>query len=236
MSLHIEAGAQDIAPSILLPGDPMRAKAIAEHFLSDVICYNKIRGMLGFTGTWKGQRVSVQGTGMGMPSVSIYVNELLREYGVKKLIRVGTAGSIREDLPLRSLVMATGACSDSALNHHRFGIGDFAAIPDFELARKAANLADQRSLSIRTGNILSSDMFYQDSLLSEMKKWADYGVLCTEMESTELFTLSAKFQAKALTLLTISDHILRGEKVPPAERQQDFVKVAELALDTLLDD
>lgn len=235
MSLHIEAGAGEIAQGILLPGDPLRAKAIAEYFLSDVICYNKIRGMLGFTGTWKGQRVSVQGTGMGMPSVSIYVNELLRDYGVKKMIRVGTAGSIRDDLPLRALVMATGACTDSGMNHQRFGNSDFAAIPDFELARKAANLADERALPIRSGNILSSDMFYQDNLLAEMKRWADYGVLCTEMESTELFTLAAKYQAKALTLLTISDHIPKGEKVPAVDRQQDFIKVAELALDVLLD-
>lgn len=236
MSLHIEAGAGEIAPDIILPGDPMRAKAIAEYFLSDVVCYNKIRGMLGFTGTWKGRRVSVQGTGMGMPSLSIYVHELLRDYGVRKMIRVGTAGSIHQELPLRALVMATGACSDSAINERRFNGGDFAPIADFTLARQTAELAEARGLSLVTGNVLASDSFYQDNLMEEINRWAGYGVLCVEMESAELFTLAARFKARALTLLTISDHIPSGEKVPAGERQQDISKVAELALDALIAD
>jgi purine-nucleoside phosphorylase len=235
MSLHIEAGDSDIAEGILLPGDPLRAKGIAEYFLSDVICYNKIRGMLGYTGTWKGRRVSVQGTGMGMPSLSIYAHELIQHYGVQKMIRVGTAGSIQETLGLRSIVMATGACTDSALNKLRFNGMDYAAIPDFNMARKAADLAESRSLPLVAGNVLAADAFYSETLKADMQKWADYGVLCAEMESTELFTLAARHRRRALTLLTITDNIPKGESLPPAERQNDFIRVAELALDVLLE-
>lgn len=234
MSLHISAGKHEIAEGILLPGDPLRAKAIAEHFLSDAVCYNQVRGVFGYTGTWKGQRVSVQGTGMGMPSTSIYANELIREYDVKKLIRVGTAGAIHDDIALRSIVMAVGACSDSALNTKRFRGHDFAAIPDFEFAMKAAHLAREKNMNLRAGNILSSDMFYMDDLHDVMKMWSDYGVLCVDMESTELYTLAAKYKVQALSLLTISDHIPTGQSIPAIERQQDFAAIAELALDLLL--
>ncbi len=235
MSLHIEAGESDIAEGILLPGDPLRAKGIADYFLSDVVCYNKIRGMLGFTGTWKGKRVSVQGTGMGMPSLSIYVHELIRNYGVRKMIRVGTAGAIQENLDLRSVVMATGASTDSAINKLRFKGMDFAAIPDFGMARKAADLADARGMALVPGNVLAADSFYSETLIEDMKRWADYGVLCAEMESTELFTLAARHRRKALTLLTVTDNIPKGEHLPAAERQNDFIRVAELALDVLLE-
>ena len=233
MSLHIAARTGEIAEAVLLPGDPLRAQSIAEVFLEDAVCYSRIRGMLGFTGTWRGKRVSVQGTGMGMPSASIYIHELLQDYGVKTLIRVGTAGSIREELPLRALLMATGACTDSALNHYRFKEKNYACIPDFELAIKAWNAAKEKHIPLYTGNILSTDLFYQDSLREEMKHWADYGVWAAEMETAELYTLAARHQAKALTLLTISDHILKGESTPAMERQKDFRDMTELALEIL---
>jgi len=234
MSLHIQAGKGDIADGILLPGDPLRAKAIAEYFLSDVICFNKMRGMLGFTGMWKGTRVSVMGTGMGMPSASIYIHELIQQYEVKRLIRVGTAGAIRAEIQLRSIIMALGACSDSGLNRHRFHGNDYAAIPDFDLAVRAKTLAKERGLALLAGNILSSDFFYQDDLQSAMALWASYGVMAVEMETAELYTLAAKFDVAALAIMTISDHIPSGTSVPPAERQHDVKTIAELALDLLL--
>lgn len=234
MSLHIQAGKGDIAEGILLPGDPLRAKAIAEYFLSDVVCFNKMRGMLGFTGMWKGTRVSVMGTGMGMPSASIYIHELIQSYDVKRLIRVGTAGAIRQEIPLRALVMALGACSDSGLNRQRFHGNDFSAIPDFNLAMRAKKIAQIQNLNLIAGNILSSDFFYQDHLKESMALWASYGVLGVEMETAELYTLAAKFNVSALAIMTISDHIPTGTSVPPAERQHDVKTIAELALDLLL--
>jgi len=233
MSLHIQAGAGEIAENILLPGDPLRAKVIAEYFLSDVVCYNKIRGMLGFTGTWKGKRVSVQGTGMGMPSASIYIHELLAEYGVKKLIRVGTTGAIHPDIELRSIIMAMGACSDSSLNRQRFQGHDFAAIPNFQLALQANQLAMEKNMELIAGNILSSDFFYMDNMKTAYQEWVKYGVICVEMETAELYTLAARFQASALALLTVSDHIPLDKHVPPHERQKDFTAMAELALDVI---
>ncbi|HAE22178.1 MAG TPA: purine-nucleoside phosphorylase [Spirochaetaceae bacterium] len=232
MSVHIEASQGAIAEAILLPGDPLRAKFIAENYLENPVLFNKVRNMFGYTGGYKGQRVSVMGTGMGMPSHSIYVNELLREYGVKRLIRVGTCGSIREELKLRDIVLAQSACTDSNVNRLRFRGMDYAPSASFALLEKAYRLATARSLKAMVGPILSSDSFYGEDP-EQWKLWARFGVLAVEMEAAELYTLAAKFGAEALAILTISDSIVGGEATSSAERETSFRAMAELALDTI---
>lgn len=229
---HIEAKHGEIAEKILLPGDPLRAEYIADTFLEEVTCYNKVRNMLGFTGTYKGKRVSVQGSGMGIPSISIYVHELISVYGVKSLIRVGTCGSLQEDVKVRDVVLAMTASTDSAVNHARFGNIDFSPCASPELFVKAWNRARELGIDLKAGNILSSDTFYGDDE-NWWKKLADYGVICAEMETTGLYTLAAKFKAEALTLLTVSDSILSGESCSPEERQTSFEAMMKLALDII---
>ncbi len=207
---HLGAEKGEIAESILLPGDPLRAKFIAETFLKDVICYTEVRGMLGFTGTYKGKRVSVQGTGMGVPSISIYVYELMNFYGVKNLIRVGTCGSMQEDVKLRDVVIAMSASTDSAVNKLRFNGMDFAPTADFNLLRRAWEKAGSLGISAKVGNVLTSDTFYNDDDKG-WKKWAEYGVLTAEMETAALYTLAARFKVNALSLLTVSDSIVTGD-------------------------
>ena len=230
---HIGAKKGDIAETILLPGDPLRAKYIAETFLEDVVCYNNVRGMLGFTGTYKGKRVSVQGTGMGIPSIGISTHELIAEYGCKNLIRIGTAGSTHEDVKIRDVVIAMAASTDSNINKLRFNGADYASCANPELFIKAYELGKERNISIKAGNILTSDTFYGDEA-DGWKKWAKFGILCVEMETAQLYTTAAKLGARALTLLTISDSLVTGEATSAEERQTTFNDMIKLALDTAL--
>ncbi len=227
---HLGAEKGEIAESILLPGDPLRAKFIAETFLEDVVCYTEVRGMLGFTGKYKGKKVSVQGTGMGVPSISIYVYELMNFYGVKNLIRVGTCGSMQEDVKLRDVVIAMSASTDSAVNKLRFNGMDFAPTADFDLLRRAWEKAVSLGISAKVGNVLTSDTFYNDNE-EGWKKWAEYGVLTAEMETAALYTLAAKFKVNALSLLTVSDSIVTGETTTSEERQTTFNQMIEVALE-----
>ncbi|MET1249866.1 purine-nucleoside phosphorylase [Sporolactobacillus sp. STCC-11] len=232
MSIHIEAKPGEIADRILLPGDPLRAKYIAETYLTEVSQYNNVRGMLGFTGTYNGKRLSVQGTGMGIPSISIYVNELIRDYGVKKLIRVGTCGGIQTGIHVRDVILAMSATTDSSVNHSTFPHIDFAPTANFDLLQKAYNIGVQSGLSLRAGNILSADVFYRDSM-DIVKKLGEYGVLAVEMETSALYTLAAKYGAQALTILTVSDHIFSDEPDTSAEeRQTTFNDMIHIALET----
>lgn len=233
MSVHIGAKEGEIAESILLPGDPLRAKYIAENFLEDVTCYNNVRGMLGFTGTYKGKRVSVQGTGMGVPSISIYVNELIQSYGVKNLIRVGTCGAIQKDVKVRDVIIAMTACTDSNINRLTFPGFDFAPCANFDLLKKAYDAGIEKGLHIRVGNVLTADVFYRESM-DMVKKLGDYGVLAVEMETTALYTLAAKYGVNALSVLTVSDHIFTGEETTAEERQTTFNEMIEIALDAAI--
>lgn len=233
MSTHIEAKSGEIADSVLLPGDPLRAKWIAENFLEDAFCYNEVRGMLGYTGTYQGKRVSVQGTGMGIPSALIYCHELINDYRVKNLIRVGSAGSYQKDINVRDIVIAMAASSNSAINNTRFVNCDYAPTADFNLLMKAAHYAKESNISIKAGSILSSDQFYEDDF-ENYKKWADFGVLCVEMETAGLYTIAAKFKVKALSILTISDSLVSGETTSSEERESSFSKMIDIALNTIL--
>lgn len=229
MSIHINAQQGDIADTILLPGDPLRAKYIAENFLEDVTCYNEVRNMLGFTGTYKGKRISVQGTGMGVPSISIYIHELMEEYGVKNLIRVGTCGAIQKDVKVRDVILAQSASTDSFQNRKLFGNFDYAPTSDFELLLASYNEAKKKGMEVKVGNVFTADSFYDEK--SDVEMMAKYGVLALEMESSALFTLSKKFDARALSILTVSDHVLTGEATSSEERQTTFNEMIEVALD-----
>jgi len=231
MSLHISAKEGEIAKSILLPGDPLRAKYIAEKLLEDAQCFNQVRGMLGYTGTYKGKRVSVMGTGMGMPSHSIYVHELIVDYGVENLVRVGTCGAIQPGMQIGDVVLALSASTDSAMNKLTFGGRDFAASANFDLLQAAWQAANARGMQVQVGGILSSDVFYNDADPDWWRTWADYGILTVEMEACALYTLAARFNARALALLTVSDNILTGEEASHQQREQGFLAMAELALE-----
>mgnify|MGYP002639416514 CR=1 FL=1 len=232
MSVHINAKPGDIAESILLPGDPLRAKFIAENFLEDAKLYNEVRGMLGYTGYYKGKRVSVQGTGMGLPSISIYLNELMGEYGVQKLMRIGTCGTIHPEVQLKEVVLGQASCTDNSMNVHRFNGMSYAPIADFDLLKQAYDYAKSKNLEVKVGNILASDTFYNDEYVKDPYLiWRDFGVLVVEMESAALYTLAAKYGRKALTLLTVSDSLLTHEKCSAEERQTSFTQMMEIALE-----
>lgn len=233
MSVHIEAKVGDIAETILLPGDPLRAKYIADTYLEDVVCYNQVRGMLGFTGTYKGNRISVQGTGMGLPSISIYVNELISEYGVKNLIRVGTCGGMQENVRVRDVILAQACCTDSSMNRHIFGGYDFSPVASFPLLKAAYDRGVEKGLNLHVGNVFSSDSFYRDDK-TVTGLLMQYGVLGVEMETSALYTLAAKFGVNALTILTVSDHLLTGEETTSEERQSTFNDMMEVALDAAI--
>ena len=233
MSLHIAAKPGEIADAILLPGDPLRAQFIAETFFKDPIRYTAVRNMFGFTGTYKGKRVSVQGTGMGMPSISIYANELFRDYGVKKAIRVGTAGSIQEHVKIRDLVIAMSASTDSAVNKVRFSGMDYAPTSSFPLLKKAYDAAVARSWTPHVGPVISSDSFYTEDP-DQWRLWAKFGVLAVEMEAAELLTLAAKYGREALAILTISDSLVTHEATTAEERQTTFTKMMEIALEAVI--
>ncbi len=230
MSIHIGAAPGEIAPSILLPGDPLRAQYIADTYLQNVNCFNRIRGMLGFTGTLEGKRVSVMGTGMGIPSHAIYVHELIHEYGVETLVRVGTCGALQSDLELGHLVLGMSACTDSHINRLRFDGMDFSPTAQFALLLKAYQAASERGQPVHVGSILTSDTFYDEDP-NAWKRWAAYGVLAVEMETTALYTLAARAGVDALSVLTVSDQLVTGARATAQEREQRFGRMVELALE-----
>jgi purine-nucleoside phosphorylase len=229
VSTHIGAQSGDIAPVVLMPGDPLRARWIAETFLDDARCYTEVRGMLGYTGTWQGHRVSVQGSGMGQPSLAIYANELFREYDVTTVVRVGSCGALTEKLAVRDLVIASGACTDSSMNAIAFEGLHYAPVADFGLLRDAAAAAPEAHV----GLIFSSDSFYsaRPELVARM---VDYGVLAVEMEAAALYTLAARHGARALAICTVSDHVVTGEETTSQEREQTFGRMVEVALTAAL--
>ncbi len=234
MSTHIAARSGAIAPVVLMPGDPLRARWIAETFLDDAQCYTEVRGMYGFTGTWRGQQVSVQGSGMGQPSMAIYVNELLREYAVETIIRVGSCGALTEKVAIRDIVLASGACTDSAMNSHRFGGYDYAPVADFGLLSRAYAAAQAMTdVTTHVGLIISTDSFYPPRP-ELMKPMVEHGVLAAEMEASALYTLAAAHDRKALVVCTVSDHIVTGEETTSAEREQTFDAMIEIALTAAL--
>ncbi|UBZ12961.1 purine-nucleoside phosphorylase [Flagellimonas marinaquae] len=229
MSTHIEAKQGEITDTVLMPGDPLRAKWIAETFLEDAFCYNKIRGMLGYTGTYKGQKISVQGSGMGMPSAMIYFHELIQDYGVKNIIRVGSAGSYQEEVKINDVVLAMAASTTSGMNNSKFINSDYSPTANFELFIKAVNYAQEHKIPIKAGNVLSSDEFYVDDP-EEYKLWAQYGVLCVEMETAGLYTIAAKYNIRALSILTISDSLVTKERLSAQARESSFKDMVEIAL------
>jgi purine-nucleoside phosphorylase len=234
MSTHIGAAPGEIAERVLMPGDPLRAKWIAETFLEGATCYSEVRGMYGFTGRWSGVEVSVQGSGMGMPSASIYAHELLDGYGVRTLVRVGTCGALVPDLALRDVVAASGSATDSNMNRFRFdGLFEYAPVADFGLLRTAVEIAERRDVPVRVGPVLAADAFYTDRP-DLYDRLADYGVLAVEMESAALYTIAARFRARALTLLTVSDQLKTGERTTAQEREQTFSRMVEIALDAVV--
>jgi len=231
MTIHISAQPQDIAETVLLPGDPLRGKGIADKFLDDVICYNEVRGMMGYTGTVNGKRVSVQGTGMGMPTTAIYAHELIG-LGAKRLIRVGTCGSYQANLNIGDVIIALSASTDSSLNKHIFNQKDFAPTAYYPLLAKAVEAAEAMGLTVNVGNILSSDSFYNVNQ-EHWHKWAEYGVLGVEMETSALYTVAAKHQVEALSILTVSDSLVTGKVASAEERQNNFDDMSRLALELI---
>ncbi len=231
---HIEASKGDFAETVLMPGDPLRAQALARNHLDDVRQVNSVRNMLGFTGTFKGKRVSIMGSGMGMPSISIYAHELFDYYGVKQIIRVGTCGGLLADMQVGDLVLASAASTDSAMNRQRFGDWDFAATADFELLKRVHDMAVQTGLKIRTGNVFASDWFYHpdDAFIEKVQKM---GVLALDMESAALYALAQQHNRRALTILSVSDVIPTGERASHETRQNAFGKVIEVVLEAVLE-
>ena len=232
MGVHILPKGEKVSELVLLPGDPMRAKFIAENYLENAVCYNKVRGMLGFTGTYKGTKVSVQGTGMGVPSIQIYVHELINDWGAKKLIRIGSCGSFQDYVKMGSLVLAMASSTNSSMNKLRFGGMDYAPTADWQLLKRAYDVCEQKKVDVNVGNVFCSDTFYEDEP-SVWKHWAKFGCLCIDMESTALYTLAAKFGVQALTMLTVSDSLVTGEADDPDSREQTYTNMMEVALKTI---
>ncbi|MBS9404561.1 purine-nucleoside phosphorylase [Halomonas sp. TRM85114] len=232
---HINAQPGDFADTVLMPGDPLRAKYIAETFLDEVREVNSVRNMFGYTGRYKDRAISVMGHGMGIPSVSIYAKELISEYGVTSLIRVGSCGAVRDDVAVRDVVIGMGACTDSVVNRTRFGGMDFAAIADFELTRHAVDAAAVLGVPVKVGNLFSADLFYdpRPHTAELLKRYAIVGV---EMEAAGLYGVAAELGARAATLCTVSDHILKGDSLSSDERQSTFNEMMEVALEGVLRD
>ncbi|MFT8212110.1 MAG: purine-nucleoside phosphorylase [Symbiopectobacterium sp.] len=230
---HINAEKGDFVDVVLMPGDPLRAKYIAETFLENAREVNNVRGMLGYTGSYKGRAISVMGHGMGIPSCSIYTKELITEYDVKTIIRVGSCGAVREDVKLYDVVIGMGACTDSKVNHLRFKDHDFAAIADFDLVRNAVDAAQDKGITVRVGNLFSADLFYtpDPQMFDVMEK---YGILGVEMEAAGIYGVAAEFGAKALAICTVSDHIRTGEQTTSHERQTAFNDMITIALESVL--
>ncbi|WP_441257923.1 purine-nucleoside phosphorylase [Vibrio sp. Vf1514] len=228
---HINAQPGDFADTVLMPGDPLRAKFIAETYLEDVQQVCDVRNMFGYTGTYKGKKVSVMGHGMGIPSCSIYVHELIAEYGVKNIIRIGSCGAVRDDVKLMDVVIGMGASTDSKVNRIRFSGHDFAAIADYDLLETAVNQARAKNVPIKVGNVFSADLFYtpEPEIFEKMK---NLGILGVDMEAAGIYGVAADLGARALTILTVSDHILRGEKLSAEDRQKSFHDMMQVALET----
>ncbi|WP_116951230.1 purine-nucleoside phosphorylase [Jiangella endophytica] len=232
MSTHIAAAPGEIAETVLLPGDPLRAEWIAKTYLEDVTCYSQVRNMLGFTGTYRGERISVQGTGMGQPSISIYVHELLAEYGAKTLVRVGSCGGLLADVAIRDLVIGISAATESSMNALRFEGFHYAPTADFSLVRAYVEKAEAAGARYHVGQIFSTDSFYHDR--PELRdRLTQYGVLAVEMEAAALYTLAAKFGARAVAVCTVSDNLVTGEETSADERERTFAEMVELALDAV---
>lgn len=228
---HNNAKLGDIAETILLPGDPLRAKFIAETFLDNPIMYNTVRGMYGYTGYYKGKKISVQGSGMGIPSIGIYSYELINFYGVKNLIRVGSAGAINEKLKVHDIVIGMGACTDSNYANQFNLPGTFAPIASYDLLKKSLDIANSKNINVTIGNVVSNDVFYSDSGLDNLAKWKKMGVLAVEMEAAALYMNAARAGVNALCILTISDCPFTGEECSAHERQVAFTKMMEIALE-----
>ncbi|HSF62931.1 MAG TPA: purine-nucleoside phosphorylase [Paracoccaceae bacterium] len=230
MTVHIGAKPGDIAPVVLLPGDPYRARWAAQTFLDNARLVNEVRGMLGYTGTWRGHPVTIHGTGMGMPSLSIYANELIRDYGAQTLIRIGSAGGMQPQVKVRDVVLAMSACTLSTPSRSIFRDLNFAPTADFGLMRAAWAAGQARGTALHAGPIYSSDIFYDErpDLQEQMQR---HGVLCVEMETAELYTLAARHGRRALAVLTISDHLLTGEALPSDQRETSFADMVHIALE-----
>lgn len=233
MSIHIRAKKEEIAETVLLPGDPLRAKFIAENILEDATCYNDVRGMYGFTGKYKGYTVSVQGTGMGIPSILIYANELINDYDAKKLIRIGTCGTIQEGVNIREIILAMTASTKSSMNSDTFNGATFAPHANFDLLYKAYNVALEEKMKVHVGSVLTEDKFYNDDE-NHWKLWARYGVLGLEMETYGLYTLALKNKVDALSVLTVSDNLITHEETTSEEREKTFTNMVKLALEAAI--
>ncbi|MGL5291032.1 MAG: purine-nucleoside phosphorylase [Vibrionaceae bacterium] len=230
---HINAEMGDFADVVLMPGDPLRAKYIAEKYLQDAVQVCDVRNMLGFTGYYKGRKVSVMGHGMGIPSCSIYFTELVKDFGVKKMIRVGSCGAVRNDVNLRDVVIGLGASTDSNVNRMRFAGHDFAATADFEMVQNAVAAAKEKGCNVHVGNLFSTDLFYgADPKVFDLL--AKHGILGVEMEAAALYFIAAQYGVKTLTICTVSDHIITGEQTTSAERQNTFNEMVEIALESVL--
>lgn len=235
MSVHLGAQHGEIAERVLLPGDPLRAKFVAEHFLEEAHCYNEVRGMYGYTGLYKGVPVSVQGSGMGNPSMSIYASELINDYGAKKLIRIGTCGAMQKELNIRDIILAQAVSSDSNMTEKIFHGCNYAPTADFSLLLKAYQEAQAKQANVFVGNIYNSDEFYRETL-DRLHKFMDFGVLAVEMESTSLYTLAAKYGVQALSILTVGSQLLTNERLTHKESEQSFYEMVEIALNTIIGD
>ena len=229
MSIHIGAKPGEIGEVVLLPGDPLRAEFVAQRYLEKAVCHSRIRGMLGYTGVYNGVKVSVQGTGMGIPSISIYAHELIVDYGARRLIRIGTCGTLREDMALGDVILAQAACTDSSVNKLRFGGCDFAPAASFSLLLKAHDFARQKGIPVRVGSVLTSDTFYGDEP-DFWKLWARYGVVAAEMETAALYTIALGRGVEALSILTVSDSLVTGESATTEQRQKGYTAMMEIAL------
>ncbi|HOO31976.1 MAG TPA: purine-nucleoside phosphorylase [Thermotogota bacterium] len=232
MSIHIGAQVGDISERVLLPGDPLRARFIADTFLEDVICYNEVRGMYGYTGNYKGKSVSIQGTGMGMPSASIYINELIDFYGARRLIRIGTCGAMQPEVKIRDIVIAMSASTNSNMNRRVFGNIDYAPTADFELLSAAYNEVRNINTDVHVGGIYTSDAFYGVDP-KETERLVDYNILAVEMETAALYTIAAQKKVQALTLLTVSDSLVTQEVTSSEERQNTFLDMIKMALEVI---
>lgn len=230
MTIHIGAEKGDIAETVLMPGDPYRAKWAAENFLQDARLVNEVRGMLGYTGSWNGHRVTIQGSGMGMPSLSIYANELIRDFGAKTLIRIGSCGGMQPQVKLRDVILAMTATTVGSPSHSIFKELNFAPSADWSLLQAAAQAAETRDVGLHVGGIYSSDTFYDErpDLNEQMVR---HGILGVEMEAAELYTLAARYQCRALAVLTVSDHLVTGEALPSEQRERSFGDMVEIALE-----
>jgi purine-nucleoside phosphorylase len=230
---HIAAQPGEFAETVLMPGDPLRAKFIAENFLENAKCITQVRNMFGYTGTYKGKRVSVMGSGMGVPSISIYATELYKDYGVEKIIRIGSCGAVRDDIKIRDIIVGMAASTDSNVNRQRFHNVDFAACADFSLLKSVVDTAEKLGKPVHVGNIFTADLFYtpQPEMFATMEK---YGILAVEMEAAGLYGVAAEYGKKALTVLTVSDHIKTGEQTTAAERETTFKDMMELTLESVL--